>query len=430
MLKTVSLVLAFVCLDVECVHASVVVRQESQLHISLDNVGDAESLSQELNKIQSPTSIKAIRIEGQQLQLNHLVLLERFVRLESLEVWSEVLSDEMIKSIPDLPFRTIALHSKQVTGATFDRLLTIKTLVSLNVARCELSHNGFRNIGRLTHLRYLAIGNTGLTDEDLVSLNELVLLKSLKMFDHYESPANDSLSAAGLVGLKPLTRLEEVELPGHLHGHEALLHMPPLPMLSGLWIENATTESLSRLKDFPSVVHLAIDNSKLTEGDMHLIAAMPYLKHLVLEKVSISPDASKLLAKCRGLREFYWRSAGITTEVMQALADLRLVELRLPGSDMTDAHLETFMRNYRDLEQLDISETKLTDHGIEALMASRCLTRLDIRHCRALTSKGLLPLGRIMTLELLIADVKGIDTVFEEITNQNPYLDIVTRLGL
>lgn len=412
------------------VSAAVTTTSQTHISISVDNESDAATLVTELNGTKVPTDIKTLRIAGRHLRNEHILAIKKFTSLEVLAIDSQMLTDAMVASIPNLPLRTLAIHGQHVTGETFDHLLLFKDLRTLDVANCELSSLGYSYVGQLVHLRHLMLGNTGITDVKLRSLKNLALLRSLDLFDQHKSSKNTALSADGLVVLDSFVLLENLYLPVHLWTADTLLRMPTLPMLSRLVVYGAKKELFSRLKDFPSLAHLQINNSSISAEEMQCISELPILKSLVLNNVIVSAEASPFLSGCRMLRELSWRSGELSPELIRALANLRLSKMCLDRSNLSDANIELFISSYHNLEVLEICDTQITDRSIELLTSSQTLVRLDIRQCNKITAKGLLALGKSKSLELLIADVDGLEGVLGAIAAANPYLTVIDHIGL
>ena len=78
-----------------------------------------------------------------------------------------------------------------------------------------------------------------------------------------------------------------------------------------------------------------------------------------------------------------------------------LERLNLSGnSDLDDSQI-SHLADLRRVSTLDVSGTQTGNRGLESLARMESLRRLDLRQCGQITNEGLLPLGRISTLQAL-----------------------------
>ncbi|HUY91073.1 MAG TPA: hypothetical protein VMV10_20210 [Pirellulales bacterium] len=269
----------------------------------------------------------------------------------------------------------------------FDRVTELQIRDAVNADIPQLS--------RLPHLRRLALGGKGLTDEGLSCLTSLRRLESLSLFG---LPA---ISDAGLKFLPELESVDDLWLADLEIGDAGFQHVKRMPRLRQLSLYKLpiTDAGLTAIEDLRTLEVLSLhDLPELTDDGFESLGRLTGLKELDVLKCNIVTDAGlvhlKSLDKLEKLRlstagvtgacfqelesltALRWlavRSIGLTDDGLKAIARLdRLKWLEIDDSSITDNGLAN-VENLKDLEFLSFTNTAITDAGLEHLRSLKHL---------------------------------------------------------
>lgn len=139
---------------------------------------------------------------------------------------------------------------------------------------------------------------------------------------------------------------------------ETLEHLPPLPALRELYLNNcrATRAELEWLNDFPRLqsVHVGLEWD-VTDADLARLERVPCLESLTVFGHHLTNTALEQIGRLRGLRKMNAVITDATDMGLSALLPLeRLEELRLDALRITDEALVFFAR-LPGLRALDLS---------------------------------------------------------------------------
>jgi hypothetical protein len=161
-------------------------------------------------------------------------------------------------------------HSEIVGGSggnvTDDGLVELKALPELKMLHLTLTpkitDRGLENIRGLTHLKYIAVGGTGVTDAGLSELKELTLLEHLFL-------GANKITDGGLTSIKSLTQLRELSLDE----------------------DNVTDAGLINLESLARLEYLTLHGSHFTDAGLQHLKGLTRLKRLYLSSHSKFTDA-------------------------------------------------------------------------------------------------------------------------------------------
>ena len=149
------------------------------------------------------------------------------------------------------------------------------------------------------------------------------------------------------------------------------------------------------------IVELDLRSSWISDSDLPAIAALPALESLDLSLTRITDRGLKPLKKALRLKRLNLRFAELFTDegmsMVRNLKQLRQIDLR--GTKVTDTTLE-YLAELPLLESVDVGFAQITDNGIDSLGALPNLQRLTLGGNK-LTDVGLQALRQLRSLQYL-----------------------------
>lgn len=297
----------------------------------------------------------------------------------------------------------LVLDESNVTDADLAALSTLIDLKRLSLSRTAITDTGLTQLAILPRLTTLVLNSSyHVTDEGLETLAQLRSLEEISLLDttvtlpglielsgqHTTLQINSShgvlgnrklalsgteITDGGLLRLHNARGLRGLELPRritdrgfrHLHGladlkflvatgtaitdqglEDLLAHSPPLSEIDFSGCSQLTDSGLARLATLPHLTQLKVDQ---TDAGPQLLSALSQSPRLEL----LSLDG------CRGVDD------QALARLLARLPRPTLKFLRLSGTDVTDASLQSFERGQLpDLEGLDLRGTRVTPDGI------------------------------------------------------------------
>ena len=306
------------------------------------------------------------------------------------------LARKLIRAAPllDLPTPVIEAQDPQVTAAlaeierlggvvTSDLSRPIQPVTSI---RMKGDQFGDQHLEHLPNVANLDIESSKITDAGLQKIGRIRSLTGLRL-------TGAEVTDAGLASVAALPVLTEVHLCHCPHitdsGLPALKRVPRLVLFGS----NITDQTLTVLKDFPSLQLLGLRSDSLTDEGLSVLAGFPRLTKLALDH-------------CHELSD----------EALVQLAAMEHLEmLTIHGADITDLGLESLGRFPR-LERLLIAACdhrmrdglRITDAGLVHLKNLPKLRAFSIQFCPGVTDAGVDILKTIPSLTYLQLKETGI----------------------
>jgi internalin A len=196
-------------------------------------------------------------------------------------------------------------------------------------------------VARLTQLQRLILAESSMSDVGVISFFDV---------------NRPRVTSAGLMHLKKLTNLAELDLGGTQVSDAGLAHLKGLTKLSVLDIRGneVTDAGLAHLKGLTNLSVLSVCGNPVTDAGLAHLAGLTNLSTLRLDGTRVT-DAG--LAHLKGLT--------------------KLRRLSLDGTEVTDAGLTNLMRLTK-LSDLDLSFTEITDAGLTHLTALTKLSSVEL----------------------------------------------------
>lgn len=221
----------------------------------------------------------------------------------------------------------------------------------------------------IEEVNYLDLGNQQITDDDLDLLDRFLSLEWLNL-------SSTEITDKGLSSIAKLNGLKYLYID------------------NCRWITNEGLEDISKLRTLEGL-SLA-ENSKISNEGLEHLKTIPHLKKLTLRETGVKNAALFALEGMRFLEYLDVSYTDISDSALSSLCVLpRLVELRVTGcGKITDAGI-AHLQYVKPLRKLELSETSITDKGINYLRRSG-LTELRIWRCWGVTDPALRPLKKKM----------------------------------
>jgi serine/threonine protein kinase len=278
----------------------------------------------------------------------------------------------------------------QITDQAIESLAKLHDLKSLILdSDRKLSGNSLVYLGNLSSLTTLTLRALKLDTATPDQWNSLAKLKNLQSLNIESMPLNESIASAlpKLKGLKDLVlrdtkaddtlvqQLSLLDLDSIDLSHTAVTdramrfftrekHLTKLE-LAGL--RRGTANGLLELKSLPELTILNLESSSLSTEDIQQIAKLKKLEYLLLNNTNGN----------------YQRNL-ITDASVKDLSELhQLKSLGLGYTDITNKSV-AILQNLK-LEELGLQGTHVTDEALEELAKMPSLRKLNIEHCERLS---------------------------------------------
>ena len=254
------------------------------------------------------------------------------------------------KALAGQPVVEVQLNSDQVSDNTLAFLKSFPRLQKLSMVNSKITDKGLVHLKGLTHLRELNLGGCRkITDEGIAHLAGLTRLQMLEL-------GYTGITNSGVAHLKGMKDLRKLSLSTTKVDDGALIHLQGLTELRELNLFNVgefltgkrvTDEGLKLLKGLTKLQVLLIPNSSVTSKGMEYLKGMTDLRELNLFCTRVGDEG---LAHLKGLTHLQRR-------------------LTLAGAKFTDDGLAALSKKIEELSDLDISFSALTDKGLKHLHA-------------------------------------------------------------
>jgi beta-lactamase regulating signal transducer with metallopeptidase domain/Leucine-rich repeat (LRR) protein len=358
--------------------------------------------------------LKKLQLSG---EINPAVTseLQSLVKLEELVIYNHP-----VLPSTDLAFLSALTRLKKLTvsnldlrDAAFERIAGLQNLEDLSVELNIATDQGLKHLANAKSLKrvYLKIDQTkfAITPAGLAELARLEQLESLMAthlpaFAGRDGPIND---AAVIPWASKLKRLKELQLFNAKLGNESLVAIGQLESLEVLRLmgnQTAEATGLKAIGDLPQMRELSLWIQGWDGKGLEHLAKLPKLEQLALSHSKLLDDAALApLVALTGLKSLELNGASIEGHGLAPFTTLkRLESLALSDNPIDDAGAAAVAR-LTSIQQLDLSNTQLTDEGLRTLAADLPgLTNLTLNGTKV-TDGGLDALMRLQHLKQVFA---------------------------
>jgi Leucine-rich repeat (LRR) protein len=232
---------------------------------------------------------------------------------------------------------------------------------------------------RLAGVEELDLDVIPITDSGMLQLKTLLCLKEVRVL-------SQKITDAGFEGFEPLKSIEQIACfapPGSpplaITG-EGFKYLERLPNLKTFDVRRAAVNGgyLAYLSRVPNITNLYLDENKLTDLAIVHLRTLSRLKYLSLDKNQIAGTGLKELAGLNDLGLLSLNHCPVTNAGMEAIALLKLNQLSLNGTKLTDAAAGAIAK-IRTLKSLHLSYTGVTNVGVASLAGLPELQEIELR---------------------------------------------------
>jgi len=332
--------------------------------------------------------------------------------------------------------RSLSLGASEVgEGLAYLKGLTSLRVLILGSSRDYDIDRHLVYIGQLKQLEELDLQCTTVGDAGLAHLTGLEKLKKLNLI---KVPVTHEITDAGMVYLKNLKSLEELDLPYEAISDTGLGQLAELSSLKRIKVvgRGITDKGLASLAKIKTLEEIYVGGKNITDAGMAELARCHSLRSLTLNARSVTDAGLSQLAKIKSLTKLWIGKTKITGKGLAALKELpHLTRLRLyhlnPGESgisnlagltgITSFELSLPYMNFGDddlaqlsgmsslkflsVTQSDASRSSITDDGLAHLSSLTALETLNLStHCENVTDTGLRRLEGLTSLKYLRLD--------------------------
>lgn len=261
---------------------------------------------------------------------------------------------------------------KRPQGA-ISRLAPVGGPFCLKFAHSDITQEDLRDACRLLDIVALDVSYTQFSDDWIPELEALSNLHTLVL-------SCTKIEGKGLAGLAKLPNLKVLHLASTKMGDEHLPHLAGLTNLEMLELggNSVTDVGLKKLSPLQRLTLLGLAHTQVTDAGLAELANFPNLASLYLHN---SPVTGQGLAKLAPLKKLNWLVLDLRAQPcdagIEALRDADLLHALAPAQNANGGR----PRNAKDVVNLDLSQTVITDKGLLALTGLENLVSLDLRGC-------------------------------------------------
>lgn len=251
-------------------------------------------------------------------------------------------------------------------------------LRTLRITSARVTGTGFKHLAGLTELRELDVSSSWVNDDGIRALPVLPNLEGIEL-------RASRVTDAGVADLRRQPKLARLRVGGG----------------------NVTVKGLAALAEFPALTEVSTGDADWGDAELAELAKVPRLERLtVFAGDRLSDDGLARLAKRDGLRRLHlelerFPLKGLAT--LRALPHLADLDLRSRGvNDEVAGEVAGWAR----LRGLNLGSTPhLSDAGLWPLLKLKELDSLGLNWATAITSRGMIPVGKMTHLRTL--DLSG-----------------------
>jgi internalin A len=243
-------------------------------------------------------SINIMALQNAALTCAAITHLGKWPKLRQLDFQECVFPIEVAQAVATFTnLEALILQSAKTSDDAFAKLLTSKTLKHLDLSHTSIDGSGLRGCNN-DALVSLNISNTKLSDDYVLDLKGLRSLKAVNM-------ASTRITTKCVESIASLKDLEELSLAESQLGLRRI-------------IDDGAAEQISRLQ---KLVRLDLSQSKITKKGLAFIQLIPTLEHLTLDRTDISDEAVPILTKMKKLKGLSLVQCNLSESGLKKLSD-------------------------------------------------------------------------------------------------------------
>ncbi len=232
--------------------------------------------------------------------------LPKLEKLERLKTWRCTLGDREAVTLAKVKtLRHLSITAAELTESGVEHLLALEKLESIYLAFVPITDVGLAKFAKLPNLKTLTLSNTKTTPEGISSLEKTRLeqfswsddrrrskeaLPYISLLKHLKVFGVKGLTDEDLVHIDDMTSLEELDLSRNLLTDDGLKHLVKLKNLRRLDISDYSTNGhmritdngLAHLKELTEIRELDLRGSQITTAGLAHLAGMKKLEKLLI----------------------------------------------------------------------------------------------------------------------------------------------------
>jgi internalin A len=353
------------------------------------------------------------------------------------EGWQDLGPAQGEIKIPADHFVQLSVGKAGSSDLSFLEKLDPESIDALILRDTDVTDEGLRFVSRLASLQFLDLQQTKITDAcapHFANLKELVRI-DLGAFDVHEDgfgvgdkvlgvlgtlPKLDNIGLrltkvtdAGMAELAKCQSLQSVSVPGTVVSDAGLVHLAKLKNLKslslGVYDEGAkiTDEGLKTVGQMPGLRWLGLSGTPITDAGLPYLSGLKNLESLNLDETKVTSAGLAHLEPLQSILRLRLMDT-VDDECAKHLAKLKNLQSISSNLDVSDEGV-AYLASMPNLEELMLSDEKVTDASLPAIAKMPKLKTLWFQHCKV-TDEGIAKLAGHPTLEYVLFYVDGITT--------------------
>jgi Leucine-rich repeat (LRR) protein len=318
--------------------------------------------------------------------------------------------------------QSLLLRDSQIFSSFQEFQEELPHLSELNLGGLNLVADDVRWIWASRKMTKLDLSRNNFDEEIYHKLSDFEELRDLKL---------DGLKLKNIPANLNATSLKHLSVSQNPLGGADLEVLQRYCGLHSLDLSSCRLESLPPLQQFEELVELHLDASDFSAVDFKLVSTLTQLRQLSLGRCNVDVEALKSLSRLANLYALSLDCNELDCDAMFHLANLEYLEeldlsanhalsgkalrflpqsirtLNLESTGIQDDDLIHLFR-FQGLDFLDLSDTAITDKGLEALSAHPTLRQLKIDACK-ISNKARSILSESRSLQSVSAHQTAID---------------------
>jgi Leucine-rich repeat (LRR) protein len=158
--------------------------------------------------------------------------------------------------------------------------------------------------------------------------------------------------------------------------------------------------ALVQFSESSQLYRLSLKDTAITDYGLPRMPKPPMLQDLVLRLTDVGDDGVRSLEECGSLTKLDLSHTKVTDTSLVWLCDLKIEDLDLEGTQITDAGLPA-LTDFSSLRRLSLDATAITNRGVRFLAECQQLQQLFLNHT-AIRPGGLQPLRELPLTTLAV----------------------------
>ncbi|MEZ6131414.1 MAG: protein kinase [Planctomycetaceae bacterium] len=289
--------------------------------------------------------------------------------LRNIYLWKTKITDAAVRSLTRYPnLEILHLTDTAVTDAAIRELSVLRHLLSLVAARCGITDAALPSLYNQSKMEILQLLDTKCTEAGILDLQKH--LPGCEIVSDYTG--EDRRVADWIVGMGGIVGLEVEGVGFRNFGGDdgtprSRFKVATIGLDNNPHFKDADLTKLSGLQQLKGLV---LTGCQVNGSGFRGLNDVPQLESLYLSDTQVTDEFLTELKRIPKLRVVHLNGTQVTDAGVAVLAEIpRLTWIELIKCNVSDACIESLSR-LQNLQRLDVSRTKMTQQGIDALKAA------------------------------------------------------------